>query len=83
MSSSQVDSIQLTAWMTLIILAEIAGFVIGFLQNDSGPAFNVYGYSYSVAKGAARSIQVCLLLCKNGYCSALKSDLKPEQSDLA
>lgn len=79
MSSLQVDRIQLTAWMTLIILAEIAGFVVGFLQNDSGRAFNVYGYSYPVAKGAARSIQVCLPLCKN----SITIDLKPKQSDLA
>ena len=54
----QVENVQLTAWVILLIMGQLAGFIAGFLQNDHGPAFTVYGWSYPVAKGAARAIQV-------------------------
>ncbi len=56
----QVKNIKLTAWLVLFIAAQLAGFVAGFLRNDSGNYFDVLGYSYPVAKGAAGAIQVFL-----------------------
>lgn len=53
-----IDDIQLFLLLTIIILGEIAGFVVGFLQNDHGGYFVPLGWSFPVAKGSARSIQV-------------------------
>lgn len=54
----RINDVQLACLLTVIVLAEIAGFIVGFLQNDHGPLFGVLGWSYPVAKGAARGVQV-------------------------
>lgn len=56
----QITNVQLTGLLFLMILGEMAGFIVGFLQNDSGPIFEVDGWSFPVAKGAAQSIKVPL-----------------------
>lgn len=53
----RVDDIQMVLLLTVIILAEIAGFVVGFTQNDHVALFTPLGWSYPVAKGAARGVQ--------------------------
>ena len=54
----QVENVQLTGWLVLLILGQIAAFIAGFLQNYHTSYFNALGWSYPVAKGAARSMQV-------------------------
>ena len=53
----QVDNVQLLVLIIIMILGQLAGFVIGFLQNRNGSLFDVLGWSFPVAKGAARAIQ--------------------------
>ena len=54
----QVDDVAYTFWMAVFFLAQIAGFIVSFRQNDHGPYFDVDGWSYPVAKGSGKAIQV-------------------------
>ena len=55
----QPESYSLLFWTALVITAQLAAFVAGFLANDSGQSnFDVLGWTLPVAKGAAQAIQV-------------------------
>lgn len=40
------------------MLGQVAGFVVGFLQNNHGAYFDIDGWPLPVAKGSAKAIQV-------------------------
>jgi hypothetical protein len=56
----KVDDFAFLFWMTLIILGQLAGFAAGMVQYSmySTKGFSYDGWTYPIAKGAGRSMQV-------------------------
>jgi hypothetical protein len=56
----QVDDFTFPFWMALITLGQLAGFVAGMVQysQDDTVGFSYDGWTYPIAKGAGRALQV-------------------------
>ncbi|KAK9836556.1 hypothetical protein WJX74_003035 [Apatococcus lobatus] len=49
-------------WLTIFCLAQIAGFVVAWTQNDFDMTFKALGWGFPIAKASAGAIQVVVAL---------------------